>query len=226
MRALILVTSFFLFLDSTWAGERHYTFGDDRSWEVISGDWKIKKGEYHNTKVAEEAIVLLKKDEETEMNGIEYISVKANDLGDGEWQNIFIVFGYDGKSAHYHLGGVFVGGRQKWAFDKIGMKNHKRDGAVAEADCVPNCPPKKWFDIRLDFENGEAILSGGEEGGKIKERVRNKFGKIQGGRIGLGASKSIVKYKDFIVGGKGVKSLSVSPQDCITTTWAVVKSKI
>ena len=160
------------------------------------------------------------------MNDIEYISVKANDLGNGEWQNIFIVFGYDGKSAHYHLGGVFVGGRQKWAFDKIGMKNHKIDGAVAEVDCAPNCPPKKWFDISLDFENGEAILSGGEEGGKIKERVRHKFGKMQSDRIGLGALKSIVKYKDFIVGGKGVKNLPVSPQDCITTTWAVVKSKI
>ena len=35
-----------MFFDSTWAGERHYTFEDDRSWEVISGDWKIKKGEY------------------------------------------------------------------------------------------------------------------------------------------------------------------------------------
>ena len=33
-------------------------------------------------------------------------------------------------------------------------------------------------------------------------------------------------YKDFIVGGKGVKNLPVSPQDCITTTWAVAKSKI
>ena len=113
MRALILVISFFVFLDITWAGERHYTFEDDRSWEVISGDWEIKKGEYHNTEVAEEAIVLLKRDEETEMNDIEYISFKANDLGNGEWQNIFIVFGYDGKSSHYHLGGVFVGGRQK-----------------------------------------------------------------------------------------------------------------
>ena len=78
----------------------------------------------------------------------------------------------------------------------------------------------------MDFENVEAILSGGEEGGKIKDRVRHKFGKMQSGRIGLGVSKSIVKYKDFIVGGKGVKKLPVSPQDCITTTWAVVKSKI
>ena len=59
-------------------------------------DWEIKKGEYHNTEVAEEAIVLLKKDEETEMNDIEYISVKANDLGNGEWQNVLIDFGYYG----------------------------------------------------------------------------------------------------------------------------------
>ena len=63
MRALILVISFFVFLDITWTGERHYTFSDDRSWEVISGNWEIKKGEYHNTEVAEEAIVLLKRDE-------------------------------------------------------------------------------------------------------------------------------------------------------------------
>ncbi len=85
--------------------------------------------------------------------------------------------------------------------------------------------PKK-FDIRLDFKNGEAILSGGEEGDKIKERVRHKFGKIQGGRVGLGTSKSIVKYKDFIVGGKGVKSLPVSPKDSITTTWASMKQNL
>lgn len=82
------------------------------------------------------------------------------------------------------------------------------------------------MDNRLDFENGEAILSGGEEGSKIKARVRHKFGEMQSGRIGLGASKSIVKYKGFIIGGKGVKSLPVSPQDCIRTIWAVVKSKI
>ena len=44
MRALILVISFFVFLDITWAGERHYTFEDDRSWEVISGIGKSKKG--------------------------------------------------------------------------------------------------------------------------------------------------------------------------------------
>ena len=47
MRALILVISFFVFLDITWAGERHYTFADDRSGKVISGNWEIKKGEYH-----------------------------------------------------------------------------------------------------------------------------------------------------------------------------------
>ena len=59
--------------------------------------WELgnqKRGIPHNTEVAEEAIVLLKRDEEIEMNDIEYISVKANDLGNGEWQNIFIVFGY------------------------------------------------------------------------------------------------------------------------------------
>ena len=157
------------------------------------------------------------------MAGVEYISVKAHDLGTGAWQNVFIVFGNNGKATHYHLGGVFVGGRQKWTFDKIGMKNNKRDG---EVDYVPKCPPQKWFDIRLDFKNGEAILSGGEEGGKIKERVRHKFGKIQGGLVGFGTSKSIVKYKDFIVGGKEVKSLPVSPKDSITTTWASMKQNL
>jgi hypothetical protein len=53
--------------------------------------------------------------------------------------------------------------------------------------------------------------------------IRNAIGKIQGGRIGLGTSKSIVKYKDFIVGGKGVQSMPVSPQDRMTTTWAKIK---
>ena len=38
MRTLILVISFFVFLDITWAGKRDYTFADDRSWEVISGN--------------------------------------------------------------------------------------------------------------------------------------------------------------------------------------------
>ena len=38
MRALILVISFFVFLDITWAEERDYTFSDDRSWKVIGGD--------------------------------------------------------------------------------------------------------------------------------------------------------------------------------------------
>ncbi len=52
----------------------------------------------------------------------------------------FHCFGNNGKSAHYHLGGVFVGGRQKWAFDKIGVKNNKWD---SEIDCAPKCPPKK-----------------------------------------------------------------------------------
>ena len=94
---------------------------------------------------------------------------------------------------------------------------------LQEVGCVPNCPPLKWFEIRLEIKNGEAILIGGEEGDKIKERVRHKFGKIPGGRVGLGSSKSIVKYKDFIVGGKGVQSMPVSPQERMTTTWARIK---
>ena len=157
------------------------------------------------------------------MDGVEYISVRAHDLGTGEWQNIFVVFGNDGKSDNYYLGGVFVGGRQEWAFDNVGMKTNKRAGAILAVACAPQCPPGKWFEIRLEFKNSEAILIGGEEGDKVKERVLHKFGKIQGGRIGLGTSKSIAKYKDFIVGGKGVQSMPVSPQDRMTTTWAKIK---
>ncbi|MDP6999349.1 MAG: hypothetical protein QF569_24995 [Candidatus Poribacteria bacterium] len=218
--------TFFLLLvvlANAWSGERHYTFEDDKAWEVITGEWKIKKGEYHSTKDAEEAIVLLKKNEGVDMAGVEYISVQAYDLGTGPWQNIFIVFGNDGKALNYYLGGVFVGGRQKWAFDNIGMKTNKRAGALQEVGCVPNCPPLKWFEIRLEIKNGEAILIGGEKGDKVKERVRHKFGKIPSGRVGLGSSKSIVKYKDFIVGGKGVQSMPVSPQERMTTTWARIK---
>ena len=208
---------------NTWSGERHYTFEDDKAWEVITGEWEIKKGECHSTKEAEEAIVLLKKSEDVDMDGVEYISVRAHDLGTGEWQNIFVVFGNDGKSENYYLGGVFVGGRQEWAFDNVGMKTNKRAGAILAVACAPQCPPEKWFEIRLEFKNSEAILIGGEEGDKVKERVRHKFGKIQGGRIGLGTSKSIAKYKDFIVGGKGVQSMPVSPQDRMTTTWVKIK---
>ena len=217
--------TFFLLLvvlANAWSGERHYTFEDDKAWEVITGEWKIKKGEYHSTKDAEEAIVLLKKNEGVDMAGVEYISVQAYDLGTGTWQNIFIVFSHDGKSDNYYLGGVFVGGRQKWAFDPIVTKDNKRGAEILVAACDPKCPPEEWFDIRIEFTNGEAILSGGETGGKIKEMGRHKFGKIQGGRVGLGASKSIVKYKDFIVVGKGVQA-SVSPQRRITTTWASIK---
>ena len=149
---------------NTWSGERHYTFEDDKAWEVITGEWVIEKGEFHSTKVAEEAIVLLKKDEDVDMDGVEYISVRAHDLGTGEWQNIFVVFGNDGKSENYYLGGVFVGGRQEWAFDNVGMKTNKRAGAILAEACAPQCPPKKWFEIRLEFKKGEAILIGGEEG--------------------------------------------------------------
>ena len=208
---------------NTWAGERHYTFQNDNAWEVITGKWEIKNGEYHQTdKDVQDGITLLKKSEGIDTADLESISVKAYDLGTGTWQNIFIVFSHDGKSDNYYLGGVFVGGRQKWAFDPIATKDNKRGAEILVAACDPNCPPEKWFDIRIEFTNGEAILSGGETGGKIKEMGRHKFGKIQGGRVGLGASKSIVKYKDFIVVGKGVQA-SVSPQRRITTTWASIK---
>ena len=209
---------------NTWASERHYTFEDDKAWEVVTGKWEIKNSEYHQTKKdAQEAIVLLKKSEGIDTADLESISVKAYDLGTGTWQNIFIVFGHDGKSDNYYLGGVFVGGRQGWAFDPIATKDNKRGAEILVAPCDPKCPPEKWFDIRIEFKNGEAILSGGETGGKIKAMARHKFGKIQGGRVGLGASQSVVKYKDFIVAGKGVQT-SVSPQGRITTTWTNIKS--
>ena len=117
-------------------------------------------------------------------------------------------FGNDGKVVNYYLGGVFVGGHLKWAFDNIGMKTNKRVGALQEVGCVPKCPSLKWFKIRLEIKNGEGISIGGEEGDKVKERVRHKFGKIPGGRVGLGSSRSVAKHKDFIVGGKGVQSAS------------------
>ena len=119
---------------------------------------------------------------------------------------------------NYYLGGVFVGGHLKWAFDNIGMKTNKRVGALQEVDCVPKCPSLKWFKIRLEIKNGEGISIGGEEGDKVKERVRHKFGKIPGGRVGLGSSRSVAKHKDFIAGGKGVQ-MPVSPQERMTTTW-------
>ena len=31
------------------AAERVYTFDDDKAWEVITGKWEIKKGEYYST---------------------------------------------------------------------------------------------------------------------------------------------------------------------------------
>ena len=171
----ILLCLIMIFLASatalnTWAGKRHYTFEDDKAWEVITGKWEIKNGEYHQTnKDAQEAIVLLKKSEGIDTADLESISVKAYDLGTGTWQNIFIVFGHDGKSDNYYLGGVFVGGRQGWAFDPIATKDNKRGAEILVAPCDPKCPPEKWFDIRIEFKNGEAILSGGETGGKIKE---------------------------------------------------------
>ena len=56
------------------------------------------------------------------------------------------------------------------------MKTNKRVGALQEVGCGPKCPSLKWF------KNGE--------GDKVKERVRHKFGKIPGGRVGLGSSRS------------------------------------
>lgn len=74
-----------MFLANAWSGERHYTFEDDKAWEVITGEWKIKKGEDHSTKEAKEAIVLLKKNEGVDIARVEYISVKTYDLGTGPW---------------------------------------------------------------------------------------------------------------------------------------------
>ena len=101
---------------NTWASERHYTFEDDKAWEVVTGKWEIKNSEYHQTKKdAQEAIVLLKKSEGIDTADLESISVKAYDLGTGTWQNIFIVFGHDGKSDNYYRRGL------RWWPSRMGL---------------------------------------------------------------------------------------------------------
>ena len=81
--------TFFLLLvvlANAWSGERHYTFEDDKAWEVITGEWKIKKGEDHSTKEAKEAIVLLKKNE-----GVDIARPTILVLARGRTSSLFLV---------------------------------------------------------------------------------------------------------------------------------------
>ena len=75
------------------------------------------------------------------------------------------------------------------------MKTNKRAVRFEKWVVYLNDPPLKWFEIRLEIKNGEGILIGGEEGNKVKERVRHKFGKIPGSRVGLGSSRSNCKVQ-------------------------------
>lgn len=97
------------------------------------------------------AIALLKESEGVRTEDLDYISVRAYDLGTGAWQNVFIVFGYNEKEPQYYLGGAFVGGRQKWAFDPIDINTHKRGSALAE---TPFTDTVNWHHVAAVFDEG------------------------------------------------------------------------
>jgi len=169
------------------------------------------------------AIALLKESEGVRTEDLDYISVRAYDLGTGAWQNVFIVFGYNEKEPQYYLGGAFVGGRQKWAFDPININTHKRGSELAGAP--DKLSPKKWYVIKIVFDGDTAILYGAEEGKKLEERCRYTFPKGRPkGRVGLGASNSEPKFDDFTVAGPTI-SAPVAPRDKLATVWAELKAK-
>ena len=53
--------------------------------EVITGEWKIKKGEDTVPKRLKKPAVLLKKNEGVDIARVEYILVQAYDFGTGPW---------------------------------------------------------------------------------------------------------------------------------------------
>lgn len=229
MKGYILVSTLLVILLSlstpvSSAGERVYTFDDMDAWEVITGKWEVKDGEFYSTGSTNSmcGIALLKEEEGVRTEELEYIAVKGYDLGTGAWQNLFIIFGYNEKEAQYYLAGPFVGGRQKWAFDPIDIKTHKRGGELAGA--ADKLAPKVWYNVKVVFEGDTAILYGGEEGKKLEKRTSYTFpGGIPKGRVGLGASNSENKFDDFVVAGPGISPLAVQPHGKLAALWGKLK---
>jgi len=205
------------------AGERVYTFDDMKAWEVISGKWEVKGGEFYSTGSTSNMIAaaLLKEEEGVRTEDLDYVSVRAYDLGTGEWQNIFILFGYDKNEPQYYLGGPFVGGAQEWRIEPVDTKTNDRGSKVAaQGDTLS---PEKWYIIKIVFDGDTAILYGAEEGKKLEERTRHTFPKGRPkGRVGLGGSNCENKFDDFTVAGPTITS-PVQPHDKLASLWGKLK---
>ena len=225
-RSVCVVLSLLFVAFGLHAGERVYTFDDMEAWEVVTGDWRVEKGEFYagGSNDTTIGLAVLKKDEGITVDDLESVSVKAQDLGTGAWQNVFLVFGYEEDVVEYYLAGAFVGGRQKWAFDPIDPAIHKRGGALGEA--ADALGPKKWYELKLVFDGDTATLFGAELGDKLEERVSYTFGGgLPAGRVGLGVSNSEAKYDDFTLTGPGVSPLAVEPRGKLATSWAALKRR-
>lgn len=211
---------------SAFAAERIYTFDDDQAWEVITGNWEVKDGEFYSTESTTTmcAIALLKEEEEVRTEELEYISVKGYDLGTGEWQNLFIVFGYDEAEPQYYMAGSLVIA-QAFYFETVDMQTHNRGADLNRVD-VAGLAAETWYEMKVVFEGDTVTMFAGEEGEKLEERVSYTFpGGMPKGRVGLGASASENKYDDFIVAGPNVKPISVESHGRLTTTWGKVKAQ-
>ena len=212
-----------------FAGERVYTFDDDKAWEVLSGKWEVENGEFLSTRARDGVlrfpadIALLKETEGIDTQDIDFISVKAFGLGKGVWQDFFIVFSHDGKSEFYHIAGAIVDA-QEWRFDRVFTKTNIWDMHF-EWIRDDRLRLKTWYNIRVEFKRNTMTLFGGEVGKELKKQVSHIFeadeGGIQRGRVGLGSWNSVLKYDDFRIGGT---FLAVAPLGKLTTVWGQMRS--
>lgn len=224
----ILASLYFIILlaSNAFSGERLYEFNDDTAWEVLTSDWTIENDEYYqrNPVTSNAGVAVLKESEGVDTEDVEAMEVFAYDLGEGSWQNMYIVFGYNEDNPFTYLGGPFVGGAQAWRFQTFDTNGLSGIGTVKESGEALS--PEKWYHVKIEFEGDDAILYGAEKGENLEEKLMYTLpdGKPSG-RIGLGGTGSYSKFDDFKVSGADVQGMAVKPEDKLSITWGKIKMR-
>ena len=168
-------------------------FADNFNWDQIKGTWASEKIEETGEIVYVEKSTSKKKpafslvDITTQDMTIE---VKANDQGEGSYQNFFIVFAYDEANKTAYLAGARADDDQ-WTIEQRNIK-----GSGKKLAYIPETVNAgTWYDLKVVVSGNTVTLYADGV-----EKLSYTFSSgIPSGRIGLGGINNQAYFDDYIV---------------------------